>query len=139
MVSVSTSKNVKNPNRISPSLPFPPLWEAAKSKARVNPLMSTGFTTSMFCDMVGFDERAVARWSESGTVPWISADCAATKLGYHPLLIWQDQWLNVKGDFDVISSGKRDGAINTSLESDEILAHIRGDECEACKRERSVA
>lgn len=63
---------------------------------------ATGFCAARFAAMVGVTPRAVARWQRTGRIPWMSADAAAVTLGYHPVLVWGDDWLNVKGDFDAL-------------------------------------
>lgn len=75
-------------------LPLEPLYQLA---ARQNPEVSV----RVFADMVGTSDRNVTRWKNEG-IPWYSADEAAIALGYHPMLVWGDEWLNVKGDFDAI-------------------------------------
>lgn len=51
-------------------------------------------------DMIGISSRAITRWRKEGGIPWISADEAAVAIGLHPLLVWGDDWLNVRDDFD---------------------------------------
>jgi transcriptional regulator with XRE-family HTH domain len=88
------------------SLPLQPLWDLARAKAdEPDGLTATGalgFTAARFAEMVGTTPRAVSRWRREGRIPWVSADEAAIRLGYHPVLVWGDDWLNVKGDFDAL-------------------------------------
>jgi hypothetical protein len=41
----------------------------------------------------------VTRWITAGeTLSWVSADEAAIALGLHPILVWGEAWLNVRGE-----------------------------------------
>ena len=79
------------------SLPVEPLYELARRKAD-----TADFTQVEFANMIGVSERALHRWRERGGIPWTTADEAAIAIGLHPMLVWGDAWLNVKGDYDQI-------------------------------------
>lgn len=103
------------------TLPLAPLWEVAWKQSglpKQSPDIAAdmAFTSIMFAEAVDHNVRAVARWRESGEIPWQSADKAACKLGYLPAAIWQDDWYNVKGDLDKILAGKYDKAIDKALD-----------------------
>lgn len=109
--------------RVFRSLPFEPLETLARQQAGI-PLGFSGFSTAvdsytsiMFAKDVGFNQRAIVRWKERGTIPWISADMAACHLGFHPMSVWGDVWLNLWDDYDKIASGKYDVEIERSLNS----------------------
>lgn len=102
------------PNKSFPSLPLAPLWDVARSGS-MSATATSSFTATMFAEQIGHNIRAVTRWKETGTIPWISADVAACRLGFHPLLVWGDDWLNIRGDFEEIASGARDAQIDRDL------------------------
>lgn len=94
-------------DRTFASLPLKPLWDLARVKADIpdDGLMAAGvwgFTAAQFAEMCGTSSRAVTRWRKDGRIPWLSADEAAVNLGFHPMLVWGDDWLNVKGDFEAL-------------------------------------
>lgn len=80
------------------SLPYEPLIRAARLLAD-----DTNLSQASLARLVGTSNEAVSRWNVSGEVPWISADVAAIRLGLHPILVWGDDWLNVKGDYERLS------------------------------------
>lgn len=87
------------------ALPIQPLLRIAEVQADLHrESTKTGFTHRVFADMIDASEKAVSRWIAAGTIPWVSADEAAIALGYHPILVWGDDWLNVKGDFDRLAA-----------------------------------
>jgi hypothetical protein len=90
------------------SLPVEPLYELARRKAD-----NGDFTQVDFATMLGVSERAIHRWRERGGIPWTTADEAAISLGLHPMLVWGDAWLNVKGDFDAICAEVEQEMIDT--------------------------
>ena len=114
MTTDSTTATTKK-RRKAAALPFTPLWEAAVDRAKLNPMAMVGFTSVMFSEMTGFNKRAIKRWRDMDSIPWISADEAATKLGLHPMHIWGVDWLDVKGDYEQIASGSRDASIEQFL------------------------
>lgn len=80
------------------SLPMKPLWDIARSMSD-NPQ----FNQRDFAGMVNMSSRAVTRWITAGeTLSWVSADEAAIALGLHPILVWGDAWLNVRGDLTAL-------------------------------------
>lgn len=79
------------------SLPIEPLYNIAAGMSD-NPR----FTQAEFARMINVTQRAITRWKSAGGIPWTSADEAAIRLGLHPMLVWGDAWLNVKGDYDKI-------------------------------------
>lgn len=124
-------------------LPLKPLWDIARIKSDMPEVAaqtsaSLGFTSAMFADMIGHHPKAVNRWQETDTIPWLSADAAAVALGTLPHLVWGDDWLNVKGDYDEIASGARDAELDRAwkaaaadlavelegIVSDELLASV---------------
>jgi hypothetical protein len=93
------------------TLPIAPLWRLAEVRADMTTGSATAegtFTQVVFADLLGMSERSVARWLDTGRIPWVSADEAAVSLGFHPSLVWGDAWWNVKGDFDAIAAGMTD-------------------------------
>jgi hypothetical protein len=119
----STTMSTKNP-----SLPLKPLWDLARVQADIpdDGLMTAGtmgFTAVLFAEMVGTTSRAVTRWRKEGQVPWLSADEAAVNLGLHPILVWGDDWLNVKGDFEALQAEAHAEMENALIEqiADEAL------------------
>ena len=84
---------------MSKSLPLEPLYNIAVGMSD-NPR----FTQGEFARMINVTERAVTRWKKQGGIPWTSADEAAIAIGLHPLLVWGDDWLNVKGDFEKLAA-----------------------------------
>lgn len=94
------------------SLPLKPLWDLAWHKSGMpagsnQANASVGFTATMFAEAVGHNVRAVSRWKETGRIPWLSADEAAVALGFHPVLVWGYDWLNVKGDYEKLAAQAR--------------------------------
>ncbi len=81
------------------SLPIEPLFSIAAGMSD-NP----HFTQAEFARMINVTERAISRWKKQGGIPWMSADEASISIGLHPLLVWGDDWLNVKGDFDKLAA-----------------------------------
>lgn len=61
-------------------------------------------TNAEFARRVNTTVVAVNRWKKQGGIPWVSADEAAIAVGLHPLLVWGDAWLNVKGDFERLAA-----------------------------------
>lgn len=117
---MSTTTDHPKSDRTFASLPLKPLWDLARAKADMPEVAAQvsatlGFTSTMFADMIGHHPKAVGRWQEVGAIPWLSADVAAVKLGYHPVEVWGDGWLNVKGDLADIVAGKFDAAIERAL------------------------
>lgn len=95
------------------ALPMKPLWDVARSMSD-NPM----FTQRDFATAVNHSFRAVTRWINAGdALPWVSADEAAIALGLHPILIWGDEWLNVKGDLEALQA-----SVINELESDVLAA-----------------
>jgi transcriptional regulator with XRE-family HTH domain len=92
------------------SVPLKPLWDAALRRAG-NSAARNGFAAVEFADLVGFNVKAVNRWQASGTIPWVSADEAASNLGVAAYFVWYDDWLNLKGDYEDIASGEVDDLI----------------------------
>jgi len=98
------------------NLAVEPLWTAARTQTdladsrsidgndELREAFHTGFNTVMFAEMIGTTARNVNRWRKNGGIPWHSADKAAIALGLHPILVWGDEWLNVRGDFEVLAS-----------------------------------
>jgi len=77
------------------ALPLQPLWEIARTMSD-----DPTFSQKDFARMVNHSQRAVTRWiTADRTIPWISADESAIALGLHPILVWGNEWLNVKGDY----------------------------------------
>lgn len=83
------------------------------------------FTNIDLAKAIGMTDRAINRWKVAGGIPWTSADEAAINLGLHPILVWGDDWLNVKGDYAKLAAeAEREleaGLINQI--SDEALAY----------------
>lgn len=77
------------------ALPIEPLWNIVSS---MNP--DAQITQEEFARRCNTTAHAVMRWKKQGGIPWVSADEAAIAVGLHPMLVWGDDWLNVKGDFD---------------------------------------
>lgn len=80
------------------SLPLEPLLSIVTRSA------GTDMSTTEFARRIGTTTVAVNRWQRQGGIPWVSADEAAISIGLHPLLVWGDAWLNVKGDFDKLAA-----------------------------------
>lgn len=102
------------------AVPLEPLWKLAFAKSHMPASAafenaSVAFTSVMFADLVGHSVRAVSRWKEDGAIPWMSADVAAVRLGYHPLNVWGYEWLNVKGDYAKIASGQMDKILDRAI------------------------
>lgn len=74
-------------------------------------------TTESFARLCKTTSHAIDRWRNNGTIPWVSADEAAIAIGLHPVLVWGDEWLNVKGDFDAICA-----EVSTELEQEMVNA-----------------
>jgi hypothetical protein len=53
------------------------------------------WSTAVFARMVRKPKRRVQEWRARGTLPWWTADETAVALGFHPLLIWGDKWLEL--------------------------------------------
>lgn len=82
------------------ALPMKPLWDIARTMSD-NP----EFSQREFADMVNHSTRAVTRWITAGeTLSWVSADEAAIALGLHPILVWGDDWLNVRGELTAVEA-----------------------------------
>jgi hypothetical protein len=120
MNTVIESPGVVEKDNTFASVPLAPLWDLAfaqshmpASSAYVGSTMA--FTVSMFAGMVGHSPRAAIRWTETGTIPWMSADAAAVNLGYHPMSVWGYEWLNVKGDYEKIASGEMDKILDRAI------------------------
>jgi hypothetical protein len=76
------------------ALPMKPLWDIARSMSD-DPM----FNQRDFARAVNHSTRAVTRWITAGeTLSWVSADEAAIALGLHPILVWGEAWLNVRGE-----------------------------------------
>lgn len=50
-------------------------------------------TDRNLADALGVSRRVLYRWREDG-VPIDTADTVATRLGYHPVHIWGDEWFD---------------------------------------------
>jgi hypothetical protein len=104
------------------ALPLEPLWEIARTMSD-----DPTFNQRTFARMVNHSHRAVTRWiTADRTIPWISADESAIAIGLHPILIWGDDWLNVKGDWtrleaSVVSELENDLYDQIVVESQETL------------------
>ena len=81
------------------SLPLTPLMNLV-----VGTDASSDVTITEFARRIGSTTQAVNRWRRNGRIPWVSADEAAVAIGLHPILVWGDDWLNVKGDFDRLAA-----------------------------------
>lgn len=81
------------------ALPLEPLYSIVTSTTG-----HTEMTNTEFARRVNTTVVAVNRWKKQGGIPWVSADEAAVAIGLHPLLVWGDAWLNVKGDFDRLAA-----------------------------------
>lgn len=46
-------------------------------------------------EALGVSLSSYHRYKKAGRIPWIKADEAAIRLGLHPLLVWQDEWLDL--------------------------------------------
>jgi hypothetical protein len=106
-----------------PALPLAPLEAIARVQADL-PSYSSGETIGtwndqVFAEMIGVSTRALSRWRAltdtypGGEIPWMTADAAAIRLGYHPLAIWHDAWDSLDAD---VLDGKLDAEINKDLE-----------------------
>lgn len=101
--------------KTNPSVPFEPLWTLAADKASgPYATAATALTVTLFSEMIGFDPRAVSRWRYENRIPYVSADRAACKMGYPPVLVWGMDWLNVKGDYAEIAAGRLDRQIEAA-------------------------
>lgn len=78
------------------TLPLGPIEMIARSKTEGE----GDFTDAMFAQMIGCSTRSLIRWRKAGgQIPWQAADVAAVNLGLHPLLVWNDEWLALDGDY----------------------------------------
>jgi transcriptional regulator with XRE-family HTH domain len=100
------------------NLPIEPLYSIAAGMSD-NPR----FTQAEFARMINVTQRAINRWKSKGGIPWTSADEAAIAIGLHPMLVWGDAWLNVKGDFEKLADeAERDIERNLAIQlADEAL------------------
>jgi len=74
-------------------VPLAPLEDLARS---LHDEEQDEWSNNVFAEACGVSNRAVGRWrAAGGVIPWTTADIAAIKLGFHPLLIWPDEWLNL--------------------------------------------
>lgn len=80
------------------ALPIEPLYNIVAGSADAE------MTTTEFARRLNTTTVAVNRWRRQGGIPWVSADEAAIAIGLHPLVVWGDAWLNVKGDFDKLAA-----------------------------------
>jgi hypothetical protein len=53
------------------------------------------WSSAAFARMIRKPKRRVQEWRARGTLPWQTADEAAIALGFHPLLVWGDDWLEL--------------------------------------------
>lgn len=92
-------------------LPLQPLWLLAQDKCASLGYAKAGMSVAEFAEMVGYNVKAIHRWRQQDAIPWVSADRAAVNLGYHPVNVWNMDWLNINGDYAKIASGALDGAM----------------------------
>jgi hypothetical protein len=75
-------------------VPLEPLEALARS--RYEETEQTPWSNNVFAELCGVSNRAVGRWrAAGGVIPWTTADIAAVKLGFHPLIIWPELWLDL--------------------------------------------
>ncbi len=68
-------------------------------------------------EVLGIDRRTVARRDNDASVFWIYADTEAVHMGYHPALIWGQEWWDLMGrmseDYTTKLNERRDKASAT--------------------------
>jgi len=79
------------PNGYVPLEPLEALARTRHEETDQNP-----WSNNVFADLCGVSNRAVGRWrAAGGIIPWTTADIAAVKLGFHPLVVWPELWLDL--------------------------------------------
>jgi hypothetical protein len=75
-------------------VPLEPL--EALARASFDESEGAVWSNNVFAELCGVSNRAVGRWrAAGGVIPWTTADIAAVKLGFHPLIVWPELWLHL--------------------------------------------
>ena len=79
--------------------PLEPLEALAKARHEIHE--NAPWSDQKFAAIVEVEARTIGRWREKGGLTWASADVAAVHMGFHPILIWPERWLQL--DQDVVA------------------------------------
>jgi len=74
-------------------VPVEPLEALARAEYARREAAPQEWSNNLFASLVGVSNRAIGRWRQAGgIIPWITADVAAIRLGFHPSIVWPMEW-----------------------------------------------